>query len=250
MSMGPLQLVLVGFETTDRFRGEIARELADLRGRGVIRVLDARLFLRGDDDALSEVDLNPLLADAETGNPIAHLLGANGAGGNGHKPPDEALEHTVGFALEDLRRLTDQIGPGDHAAVVLVEHLWAQHLREAVVDAGGRLLGQGFLTPDVVMIVGAEIQARAEAEAAIELANAARGSALVEALAAFAARSSSSVEQRTHAAAEVVKALVTSGHLEEGEAPGAIDALATAGLIEAAVVQAAVAEAEDLLGED
>jgi hypothetical protein len=248
-SVGPLQLVLVGFETTDRFRGDIAREIADLRGRGMIRVLDARLFHRAPAGKLTEIDLNPLLADApeQPGNPLAHLLGANGAAGNGG-PSSHALAGTVGFALEDLRRLTDEIGPGDHAAVVLVEHLWAARLREAVHEAGGRLLGQGFLTPEVVMIVGAEIQARADAEAALELAHAARGAALVEALETFAAGTGGrSVEERTQAAAQVVRVLVDRGFLHEPEAADAIDALATAGLLEAAVVEAAVAEAEDAL---
>ena len=63
VSHGPIQIVLLGFETTERFRGEIARELADLRGRGMIRVLDARLFHRSPDGQLTEVDLNPVLAD-------------------------------------------------------------------------------------------------------------------------------------------------------------------------------------------
>jgi hypothetical protein len=250
VSVGPVQLVLVGFETTDRFRGDIARELADLRGRGMIRVLDARLFHRAPSGVLTEVDLNPLLADppAEPGGAIAHLLGANGAGGNGaSRAPAEALAGTVGFALEDLRRLTDEIGPGDHAAVVLIEHVWAGRLRDAVREAGGRLLGQGYLTPEVVMIVGAELQARAEAEAAIELAEAARGAALVEALETFAARGGSSVEERTRAAAQVVKVLVDKGFVHEPEAAAAIDALAVSGLLESAMVQAAVAEAEDLL---
>ena len=247
--VGPLQIVLVGFETTERFRGEIARELGELRGRGVVRVLDARLFHRSPDGRLTEVDLNPLLADArppESG--LKHLMGANGARGNGGKSPSEAFAHTVGFALEDLRRLTDEIGPGDHAAVVLVEHLWAARLREAVRDAGGRLLGQGFLTPEVVAIVGAELQARADAEAAIELAQAARGAALVEALEAFADREDVTVEDRTRGAAQVVRVLVEQGFLHEPEAEPAIDALVTSGLIESAVVQAAVAEAEDVLG--
>ena len=183
LSTGPLQLLLVGFESTAGFRGDIAREIATLRGRGMIRVLDARLFHRGPDDKLTEVDLNPLLADPPpSGNPLAHLLGTNGGGSNGGTTSQEAFHRTVGFALEDLRRLTDEIGPGEYAAVVLIEHIWAATLRETVREAGGRLLGQGFLTPEVVMIVGAEIQARAEAQAAIELAEAARGSALVEAL--------------------------------------------------------------------
>jgi len=247
--VGPLQVVLIGFETTDRFRGDIAREIADLRGRGMIRVLDARLFVRGDDGALTEVDLNPLLADPPPGNPVAHLLGLNGGNGNGHHSIGDPLAGTVGFALEDLRRLTDEIGPGDHAAVVLVEHLWAHRLREAVLDAGGRLIGQGFLTPEVVMIVGAELHARAEAEAAIELAEAARGAALVEALTSLSTRAGTSVAERTSAAAHVVRVLVERGFLHEPEAADAIDALATEGLLESALVEAAVAEAEDLLGE-
>jgi hypothetical protein len=249
--VGPLQLILVGFETTERFRGDIAREIADLRGRGMIRVLDARLFHRSPEGQLTEVDLNPLLAGPPepAGGALAHLIGANGAGGNG-TPPLRSLAGTAGFALEDLRRLTDEIGPGDHAAVVLVEHLWAARLREAVLEAGGRLLGQGFLTPEVVMIVGAEIQARADAEAAIELADAARGAALVEALETYAGRGRASAEDRTRGAAQVVKVLVDAGFVHEPEAAAAIDALVTAGLLEAAVVQAAIADAEDLLSRD
>ena len=81
--IAPLQLLVVGFETTAGFRGDIARELRDLRGRGMVRVLDARLFHRAEDDGrLTEIDLNPLLADPPTqsGGALAHLLGVNGAG--------------------------------------------------------------------------------------------------------------------------------------------------------------------------
>jgi len=248
--VGPLQIVLVGFETTAGFRGEIARELAALRGRGMIRVLDARLFHRSPDGKLTEVDLAPVLdAAAEPADrAIAHLLGANG-GGNGARHPADALARTAGFALEDLRRLTDEIGPGDHAAVVLVEHVWAARLREAVREAGGRLIGQGFLTPEVVMVVGAELQARADAEAAIELAQAARGAALVEALEAFGADDRGEPEDRSRGAVRVVRTLVEQGFIHEPEAEAAIDALVTEGLIESAAVQAAIAEAEDALAQ-
>ncbi len=59
-SFGPVQIVIVGFETTERFRGEAARELLDLRGRGIIRVLDARFLHRAPDGKLAEVDLGPV----------------------------------------------------------------------------------------------------------------------------------------------------------------------------------------------
>jgi len=251
-SYGPLQIVIVGFETTERFRGEAARELLDLRGRGMIRVLDARFFHRAQDGTLTEVDLGPMLADRPAGdaNPVARLLGVNGAGGNGGNGglrPQEAFTRTAGFALEDLRQLTDEIGAGDHAIAILVEHRWAGRLREAVRDAGGRLVGQGFLTPELSMVVGDEIRARADAEAAIELANAARGSALVDALSILAVQERGSAEESARAAAEVVRVLVAEGFVHEGDAHAAIDALATAGLIEAALLQAAVAEAEETL---
>jgi hypothetical protein len=243
-AVGPLQLVLVGFETTENFRGDVVRELAALRGRGMIRVLDARFFRR-DGERLTEIDLNPLLAEPPVeGGALAHLIGANGSGGNG-VPPMPGLAGTVGFALEDVRRLAAEIGPGDHAAVVLVEHVWAGRLREAVFAAGGRLLGQGFLTPEVVMVVGAEIQARADAEAAIELAEAARGAALIEALQALGTVADSTAEERTRAAARVVRVLVETGFVAAADTAGAIDALVTAGLLEAALVEAAIVEAQD-----
>ena len=124
---------------------------------------------------------------------------------------------------------------------MLIEHIWAATLRETVREAGGRLLGQGFLTPEVVMIVGAEIQARADAQAAIELAEAARGSALVEALATLATREPGSPEERARAAAQVVGLLVDQGFVHATEAGDAVDALSTAGLLERALVEAALA---------
>ena len=250
--VGPLQIVLVGFETTERFRGEAARELLDLRGRGLIRVLDAHFLHRAPDGELTEVDLAPLMADrpAEPANPVARLLGVagNGAGGNGGGRP-EAFARTAGFALEDLRRLIDEIGPGEYAIAILIEHRWAARLRDAVRDAGGKLVGQGFLTPEVTMVVGAELRARADAEAAIELAEAARGAALVEALSVLARREHGSAEEVAQGAAEVVRVLVAEGFVDAGEAHAAVDALAVAGVIETAMLQAAVAEAEELLGE-
>jgi hypothetical protein len=250
-SVGPVQLVILGFETTEHFHGQVARELVDLRGRGMIRVLDARLYHRAPDGALTEVDLGPLIADwpDDRANALSRLLGANGGGGNGGMRSPEALVGTVGFAVDDLRRLTDEIGPGQHAVAILVEHVWAARLREAVRETGARLVAQGYLTPELVMLAGAEIQARADAEAAIELASAARGAALVEALSVLAQREPRSAEERVSSAAEVVSVLTARGFVHESEAPAAIDALATAGLIEMATVEAAVAEAERMLSE-
>jgi hypothetical protein len=62
-SVGPVQLVILGFETSEDFHGEVANELLSLRGRGMIRVLDARALNRTAGGQLIEVDLGPLVAD-------------------------------------------------------------------------------------------------------------------------------------------------------------------------------------------
>src|SRR3954454_17262229 len=233
--VGPVQLLILGFETAENFRGEVARELLALRGRGMIRVLDARLLHRAPDGELTEVELGPLVADwpDDRANAVTGLLAANGnvgAGDNGGPRSAEALAGSVGFAVADLHRLTDEIAPGQHAITILIEHVWAARLREEVLAAGARLVGQGFLTQELAMVVGAEIQARADAEAAIELAEAARGSALLDALAVLGSQERGSAEESARAAAEVVRVLVAQGFVPEAEAHAAIDALSTAGL--------------------
>jgi uncharacterized membrane protein len=251
---GPLQLIVVGFETTEHFDGQIARELRDLRGRGLIHVVDARLLSRSADGELTETDLNEIIGEpvGSEWRPVAHLFGLNGAGdfgagnGGGALTP-ETYARTAGFEIEDLGRLTEEIPNGEHAAVVLVEHLWAARLRELVRERGGMLVAQGMLTPEVVAIVGAELQAKADAEAAIELAEAARGAALLEALETLAGGERDVPQSRAAAAAAVVHTLVDAGFVEQGEAAEAIEALAERGIVERALLQGAVAEAEELL---
>ncbi len=137
-TLGPLQLLVVGFETTEHFDGQIARELRDLRGRGLIRVVDARLLSRSADGDLTDTDLNEIIGEplGSPWRPAAHLFGLNGAGhaaaAAGTTP--ETYARTAGFEVDDLRRLTDEIGRGEHAAVVLVEHVWAARLRSLVRD--------------------------------------------------------------------------------------------------------------------
>src|ERR671917_2926820 len=101
-SFGPLQLIVVGFETTEHFDGQIARELRDLRGRGLIRVVDARLLSRGQDGELTETDLNQIIGEpvGSPWRPAAHLFGLNGAGdpaaADGATTP-ETYARTAGF---------------------------------------------------------------------------------------------------------------------------------------------------------
>ena len=83
---------------------------------------------------MTEIDLNPLIGEAagsrsaRSPTSSASTAPADGNGGGDGMTP-ETFARTAGFTLEDLRRLTDEIAAGEHAAVVLVEHLWAGALQ-------------------------------------------------------------------------------------------------------------------------
>ncbi|HIH94869.1 TPA: DUF1269 domain-containing protein, partial [Methanosarcina acetivorans] len=46
---------------------------------------------------------------------------------------------------------------GTAAAVLIIEHLWAKQLKQAIKDAGGVLVSQGMLTPELLALVGQEL---------------------------------------------------------------------------------------------
>jgi uncharacterized membrane protein len=260
MTTGPIQLVVLGFEELDRFRGQILAELQEVRGRDVIRLLDLLFVVRDESGQVTAAELSDL--PEEDRDRYGALLGRLVDLDPGADQP--AMDDTVpegteaGLTSEEVRQVAATLEPGTAAALLLVEHRWAARLAAAVRDAGGRLVAQGFLTPDARVLLGDALASMAEAEAAMELDDAVRGAALVDALAAAAeeelveeaaaqavadAAEAADVALRSAAAADVVRALVAAGVLEDTAALEAVDALVAAGLIDPGVVQLAL-EAE------
>jgi uncharacterized membrane protein len=256
-TIGPIQLVVVGFPPDSQFRGEIVRELAALRGRGVVRLLDA-LFVRKDDQGRISAELREsdvTLEQRQALGAVAGGLAGYLAGGEGVavRAADETAQAIAGGAfglgLGDLQTVKDRIGPGQAALLLLFEHTWAAALKGAVRGAGGVPLAQGFLTPEALVLVGAEARAVVEAEATIALAEAVKGAAVLDALAVV--EEAEAVKQA--AAAEAARALLAAGLIEAAAAQEVVDTLVAAELIEAgaaaeaaAAVERADSQAQDL----
>ena len=151
--------------------------------------------------------------------------------------------------LADAWALAESLLPGTALALLLVEHGWAQAFFEAVSESGGALLGQGFLTAEAGLVVGAEVAALEEAAEVIAVAQAAEDRATLAALAAetqAAGAIAASEAIVAGAAAVAVRALIDAGIVQEAAAHEAVEALNAAGLIVAAADQAAAeAVAED-----
>ena len=222
--IGPIQLVVIGFPRDAQFRGEIIRELTELRGRGVVRLIDA-LFVRKDDQGRisstmreSDVTLEQReMLGAVAGGLLGYIAGGEDVAVQAADETAQAIaEGAFGLGLGDLQRIKDAIGPGQAALLLLFEHTWATALKGAVRGAGGVPLVQGFLTPEALVLVGAEVRAVVEAEATIALADAVKGAAVLDALAMV--EEAEAVKQA--AAAEAARALIAAGLIEAGGRAG------------------------------
>jgi DNA-binding CsgD family transcriptional regulator len=233
---GPLQVIAVGFGPGSDFEGRILAELDRLEGRGVLRVLDVLFVAKDDDGTISQLavgddeDLGALLASVvPLGVPPTSGWSSAGDGGTGFDP-DDALA------------LADALLPGTAMAFVLVEHAWAQRLFEVIADTGGELVGEGFLTADLGLVVGAEVAAVEEAAEVIAAAQDAEVKATLDAIRARAQAADAVAESeaiRAAAAADAVQALIDAGVVAQAAAQEALDAVRAAGVITAAADEAA-----------
>ena len=178
------------------------------------------------------------------------LLAAVVPAANGDRPAVAASAGgSAAFDRADARALADSLEPGTALAFLLVEHYWAAPLFDAIAETGGTLIGEGFLTAETGLVVGAEVAAMEEAAEVIAQAQADEAVALLAAAAAQAEAARAVADSQriqSAAAANAVRALITAGLVEEAAAHEAVAALTAAGLIVAAADQAAAdAVAED-----
>ena len=237
---GPLQVIAVSAGSGSDFHGRVLAEVDRLQGRGVLRLLDLLFVSKREDGTIERT----VIGDDDFGALLSRIVPLGGAG---------LVEPTAapwsGFDPADAAALAHSLLPGTALAFLLIEHGWAQPLFDAITETGGELLGEGFLTAEAGLIVGAEVAAMEEAVEVIAAAHAAEADATLRAIqaemqAADAIAASEAI--RAAAAADALPALIRAGIVEEEAAHEAIDALDAAGLIIAAADEAAAeAVAED-----
>jgi len=150
MTIGPVQLIALGFDKPD-FQGEIIEELERLRGSDTIRVIDALVVYKDADGEVAALKGSQLSKEEaeEFGAVVGALLGLGAAG-------EEGMEAGAIAGAEAA------------AALILLEHRWAIGLRDAVVRAGGFRIAESFISPLDLVEVGLVASKEAEALAAAE----------------------------------------------------------------------------------
>jgi uncharacterized membrane protein len=159
MAIGPVQLIVLGFEHPD-FKGEVLDELQRLREKDTIRVIDSLAVVKDADGEAVALEMSNLTADEgiELGSKVGALIGLGAAGEEGMV---EGAEIGAELGAEGIDVFDEDLAwdviediPNDSAAVLLlIEHHWAVPLRDAVARAGGFRVAEDFISPfDLVRI--------------------------------------------------------------------------------------------------
>jgi uncharacterized membrane protein len=159
MAIGPVQLVVLGFNHPD-FHGEIIEELERLREADAVRVIDSLVVYKDAEGELEVEHLSNLSTEEaiELGSKVGALIGLGIEGEEGMEAgavagAEAAAEGVHAVSGEEDWDVLEDIPNDSAAAVLLLEHHWAVPLRDAVIRAGGFRISDGFISPlDLVEI--------------------------------------------------------------------------------------------------
>lgn len=129
--MGPVEYLVVEFPG-NQFKGEIIPALKELTDNGTIRIIDL-LFIKKDADGnISWFELDALNV--------------------GEAAPFDDLDGEIDDLLneEDIAIAAQMLEPNSSAAMMVFENTWATRLRDAIVNANGRLVDNARIPAAVI----------------------------------------------------------------------------------------------------
>ena len=215
MTIGPMQLVVVGFEG-DVMESDVLDELLAASTAGAIKLVDVLVVEKDESGRVWSSEISDLTLEEEIryGALIGGLIGLGAGGPEAAEAGAEAGAEAValsggvlGLTPGQVNDLVHSLPRGHSGIVALFEHTWASQLHEAQLRAGGVILDQALLEPQGLVLLGAELEAAMDAAAAVEAAEAILASdAILE-----------------EAARQAIAALVAAGLIEVAASEQAMD---------------------------
>ena len=123
-TVGPIEILAVEFPGS-QFKGEIVPALKELVDDGIINILDLVFVTKELDGTVASLELSQLSTDESA---------AYGELGVTEDDIDGLIND------EDLEMAGEVMDPGDSAAILVWEDLWAIKVRDAIRNAGGKVL--------------------------------------------------------------------------------------------------------------
>jgi hypothetical protein len=121
--MGPIDYVVIEWPGKQP-KGDVAPMIIDLVDRGLIRILDVALMVKGDDGSVAALDLGEINGDSAG---FGEFQGAS----------------TGLLGQSDLEEAASALAPGTAAAILMWENRWAAPVAVAIRKSGGQLVASG-----------------------------------------------------------------------------------------------------------
>ncbi len=140
MTLGPLEYTVIGF-AGNRFNGEIAKEIQKVVEKRIIRLVDVVVISKDIDGEATVIELDN--KDDPKFKDFAPLLG-----------------DLMGLlTAEDIAAIAADLPDNTTALVMLFEHRWAEHIKDAIAGAGGFLVSRTTVPPEILEQLNAELSA-------------------------------------------------------------------------------------------
>lgn len=134
MSHGPVQYFVFSFPGHE-FKDEFISALAKATSAGVIQIVDIVFINKGSDGEMEVLEINDL--DDELFNSFS-----------------EIVERAEGILSDDdVQKLSADIPTDSFSALLVFEHVWAVDVTEAIRNAKGVVVTQGFVPREIVETV-------------------------------------------------------------------------------------------------
>jgi hypothetical protein len=121
--MGPIDYIVLEWPGRQP-KGDVAPLIIDAVDRGLIRILDIALMVKGDDGSVAALDLGEINGDSAG---FSEFEGAS----------------TGLLAQGDLEEAAAALAPGTAAAILMWENRWAAPIAVAIRKSGGQLVASG-----------------------------------------------------------------------------------------------------------
>jgi uncharacterized membrane protein len=163
VEFGPIQMIAIGFPDPQKLKGDMLKELFALSEQKVIRLTGLLAVVKDANGKIDSVQITELSDDdrKRLGAAAGALIGLGAARGKGAvagaKAGAAAMSKEFGLNQSQIREVARNIPNGTAAGFLLIEHLWAKKLKEIALAQDGVVLANGFITPDSLIALGAEL---------------------------------------------------------------------------------------------
>lgn len=126
---GPVDYIIVEFKG-NKFDGSILKELEKSVDQGVIDVLDLAVVTKDENGRVAVIDVATIEDEV-----ITTFITSNGITGDF-------------IGEDDIDEATEVMESNSSVGLLIIEHLWAKDLKQAIFNADGVLVADGRIHPE------------------------------------------------------------------------------------------------------